>query len=249
MIEAEPPDWISKSRIQSFKYCDRQYYYFAILQLPFTASPAMIKGRKFHFHSSNFYVKVNINEPPTYEYYRTLMPKDPDKPTNELYDNFAKFEVERMLEILNSKLSPEHYFLPIINEVRIKLPEQKLSGHIDRAWLLSLGKIYGCVIIEIKSGWIANKTSLRRETCFYKYLIDESELLDYIGVSPNYIGAYSPLGNSYWYEKISKRSMNALFNTLDQITHAQLTRRTEEDWPKNANANCTFCPYIQKCWL
>lgn len=247
-IPTEPIDWITKSRIQSYRYCKRQYYYFAIKQLTFTATGPMLEGRKFHYSSSKFYRVVDVKEKPTYEYYRSLLPQDLD--VNKLYDNFAAFEVSRMQTILQEHLDPATYFLPILNEASIRLPEQKMSGHIDRCWLLREGQGFNATVMEIKKGKITSKTSLRREMSFYVYLIGQSELKDYIGVVPSYIGAYSPQVNDYWYEKLSTRTWNALFDTLDEMTFDQLTFEEDETkWPKNPFADCTYCPYVRNCWL
>lgn len=269
IIPNEDPDWLSKSRIQSFKFCKRQYLYFAIVQIIFAASPVMIRGRKFHYSSSQFYRLVDAKQKPSVKYYRSLLPLDPE--VNDLYDNFAKFETERMEQILKEKLDPEIFFLPIVNESTIRLPEQSFSGHLDRVWLMREEKRANAVVMEIKTGGISSKTALRREGCYYVYLISQSELKDFIGCIPEYIGAYSPKFNEYWFEKVSKRSMNALFETLDEITYLQLKWKecskvndkivnnetlTEEEmkvfdeiWPKNSYADCTMCPYERLCWL
>jgi len=267
-ILMEPADWITKSRIQSFKYCRRQYLYFAIIQIPFSASFAMVRGRKFHYSSSQFYRLIDVRQKPTLEYYRSLLPQDPD--VNELYDSFAAFELNRMETLLKENLDPTVFFSPVINEVSIRLPEQKMSGHIDRVWLMKpTPKTFNAVVMEIKSGGITSKTSLRREGCFYTYLISQTELKDYIGCVPEYIGAYSPKSNTYWVEKISQRSMGALFETLDDITYSQIrwgeganeklannlplteeeTHLMNEVWPKNDWADCTMCSYERLCWL
>lgn len=269
-IPNEDAEWISKSRFQSLRFCKRQYLYFAIVQVPFATAPVMVRGRKFHYASSRFYRGIDVHLKPDYKYYRSLLPFDPD--VNDLYDNFALFEVGRMLQILKDKLDPEIYFLPIVNEASIRLPEQQLSGHIDRVWLMKESdNEYNAVVMEIKTGGITSKTSLRREGCFYAYLIGESELKDYIGCVPGYLGAYSPKTNDFWYEKISKRSMNALYDTLDEIVYLQtiwskfkdIQRKimnnelltTEEVtilneiFPKNDYADCTMCPYERLCWL
>jgi len=269
LIPNEDPDWITKSRIQSLRFCKRQHLYFAIIQVPFATSPVMIRGRKFHYASSQFYRLVDVTVKPSIKYYRSILPNDPN--VNDLYDNFAKFETGRMEQILKEGLDPAIYFLPIINEATVRLPEQECSGHIDRAWLMREEKKVNAVVMEVKTGGISSKTSLRREGCFYVYLIGESELKDYIGCVPEYIGAYSPKENEYWYEKISKRSMNALFETLDELTYLQLrwkecavindklvnnqplteeeTKVLDEIWPKNPFADCTMCPYERLCWL
>jgi len=247
-IPTEPKDWITKSRIQSYKTCKRQYYYFAIKQLTYTATGPMLEGRKFHYSSSKFYRVVDIREKPTFEYYRSLLPLDKD--VNGLYDNFAHFEVDRMLEIIKSHLDPAIYFLPILNEATIRLPEQKMSGHIDRCWLMREGQGFNAVVMEIKKGKITSKTSLRRETSFYVYLISQTELKDYIGIVPGYLGAYSPLNNEYWFEKLATKTWNTLFTTLDEMTFDLLTfGEDEEKWPKNQFVDCTYCPYERLCWL
>ena len=268
-IPIEPSDWITKSRIQSFRFCKRQYLYFAVVQIPFTASHIMISGRKFHYFSSRFYRLVDVKEKPTFKYYRSLLPNDPD--VNKLYDNFATFEVQRMESLLTQKLDPAIFFLPIVNEVSVKVTDQQMSGHVDRVWLMKDVQKLDAVIMEIKSGGIASKTSLRREGCFYQYLISQTELKEYIGVIPSYIGVYSPRNNEYWFEKVSKRSMNALFETLDELVYLQLkwakeskineklinneplteeeTKIFDEIWPKNEYADCTMCPYERQCWL
>jgi hypothetical protein len=229
----------------------------------------MVRGRKFHYHSSQFYRLINVHEKPAVKYYRSLLPQDPE--VNDLYDNFAKFEVDRMELILKEQLDPEIYFLPVINESTVRIPDQKMSGHIDRVWLMKEERAFNAVVMEVKSGGITSKTALRREGCFYVYLIEQSELKEYINTIPGYIGAYSPKNNEYWFEKVSKRSMSALFETLDDMTYLQLKWAeaskvhskivnkeplTEEEmkifdeiWPKNPYADCTMCPYERLCWL
>jgi len=244
----EDSDWISKTRMQSFKYCQRQFYYLAILQLVYAGSMAMIRGRKFHYHSSQFYRDVDLNVEPTFEYFRSLLPSDDDKEMNEMYVNFARFENDRIHRVLDENLEPEMFFLPRINEEHIKLPDQKLSGHIDRIFLMKEnGDVFGSQL-EIKTGKITNKTSLRREGNFYLYIIQESGLDEVVGAPTDRLGAYTPRYNDFWCEKAKTRSRNAMLQLLDNIVWCLLTRKKEDDWPKNPAANCSYCSYISRCW-
>jgi CRISPR/Cas system-associated exonuclease Cas4 (RecB family) len=233
-----------KSAMQAFKYCERYFYYAIIagLQEPFKPYEAQM-GTDFHRESADFYNKVDVRQTPSVAYYRSLLPQG--TPIDSAYDNFANFESNRMQAIRSMQLEPRKYFLPIAKELTIVLEDQLMQGTLDRIFLLDSNEP---LIIDVKPHLPEVRTSLRRELAFYLYLANEYEPLADEWGPFEYAGGYGYNDNLMWYEKIGKKTTDAMFDTLDLIDFYISTRTQKAEWERNYFANCAGCPYQFDCW-
>lgn len=235
-----------KSSMQAYKYCQRYFYNAIIEGIPRPYAPYRAQlGTNFHAYSAEFYEIVDIREPPTFKYYRSLLPTTGIE-SDAWYDNFAMFEVGRMRHILNEGLEPRRYFLPIAKELTITLHDHGMRGTIDRIWLHEEGYPF---IQDVKPKLPKARTSLRRELCFYTYLCNNYEPLAEEWGPFEYISGYGYQEGEVWIEKLKSRTINAMFTLLDLIDYHIGTRIFKEEWPRNMYAFCADCPYNYDCWV
>ena len=234
-----------KSSMQTYKYCQRYFYHAIILEAPRGPSPYRAQmGTNFHAYSAEFYDIVDIRKEPTVTYYRSCLPSNTE--IDEWYDTFAQFEVNRMRHILNEGMEPRLYFLPIVKELYIELPDQLMQGTIDRVWRLDDDS--PCVQ-DVKPTLSKYKSSLRRELAFYIYLCNEyPPLADEWGPIEMISGYGYKLGE-VWVEKIKQRTTSAMFTLLDNIDYEISNRIFKEEWLRNTWAFCADCPFNKDCWL
>lgn len=239
-------DWnMRKSSMQTYKYCQRYFYYAIICERPRPVTPYLAQmGTNFHAYSAEFYDVVRINKEPTYTYYRECLPSNTH--IDEWYDKFAQFEVNRMRHILNEGMEPRLYFLPIAKELRIVLDDHLMEGTIDRVWRLDNDQ--PCVQ-DVKPSLSKYKSSLRRELCFYIYLCNEYEPLAEEWGPFEWISGYGYKKAEVWVEKLKKRTMSAMLTLLDVIDYDISKRLFKEEWIRNTWAFCTDCPFNKDCWL
>lgn len=236
-----------KSTMMSFAYCQRYFYFQFIAKAKKDKSvrmPLAEQGTDFHEASSTFYDKVKLWKDPEIEYYRTLLPYD--TAIDDCYDKFARFEVNRMKQILDLNFEPKDYFMPLANEVFVELPEQNMFGTIDRVWKSYSGYP---IIQDVKPRNRKSRTSLRRELAFYIYIANEyPPLADKFGPFEHFSGYFYRDGE-FWVEKCKKRTMTAMFGWLDKIDYEICTRNHIDDWPRNTYALCLGCPFRTPCYL
>lgn len=240
-------DWpMRKSAMQSFKYCERYFYYAWIEGIPAPYQPYLAQlGSNFHANSAEFYDIIDINKEPTYDYYRSLLPRTITE-TNEWYDKFARFEVFRMKHILRENLEPRRYFLPVAKELFINLEDENMEGKIDRIWRMEDDTP---LIQDVKPKLSKARTSLRRELCFYVYLATNYEpLFDEWGPFEN-VSGYGYHEAEVWVEKVNERTQKAMFTLLDLIDYYITTREHKSEWERNVYAFCADCPYNYDCWV
>ena len=238
-----------KSTLQTFMYCQRYFYYAFIRKMPpvedtSSGTPAQL-GTDFHAESSEFYTKVNLDVPMTYNYLRSLLPFDTQ--TDAWYDNFAAFELGRYNDIVMKKLDPALYFMPLANELYIEIPYQRVAGTIDRLWRLEDGRT---MIQDIKTGNVVkNKTALRRELAFYCHLATEDhETMEKFGPF-GVISAYSPRDNSFWIEDLTPRTLEAMYGWWELVDYETRSRNNTEQWLRNPFGFCENCGYSHPCWV
>ena len=263
-IEDGPILKVTKSSLNTFYWCNKQYQYSYIERRPQDTSEAMLKGTIVHNSYEDFYKAVDVEVIQDYskeelqEHFISLFPVDE---YGYLYDTICALEADRFAR--SKKLGLP--FLPAGNEVRLnaqyvitensnhKYPLLRdytvhLQGIIDRIFLED-GKY---ILMELKTGnWKDSKmSSMRGEMAYYKLLIEQAsdeELIEN-GLDPNipvtHWGWFYPDSNFLYVENCVKASCTAVKKKF-----AKLIQAYEQD---NFVASyyykkCVHCSYMAIC--
>ena len=263
-IEDRPILKVTKSSLNTFYWCNKQYQYSYIERRPQDTSEAMLKGTIVHNSYEDFYKAVDVEAIQDYskeelqEHFISLFPVDE---YGYLYDTICALEADRFAR--SKKL--ETPFLPAGNEVRLnaqyvitensnhKYPLLRdytvhLQGIIDRIFYED-GKY---ILMELKTGnWKDSKmSSMRGEMAYYKLLIEQASDEELIknGLDPSipvtHWGWFYPDSNFLYVENCVKASCTAVGKKF-----AKLIQAYEQD---NFVASyyykkCVHCSYMPIC--
>ena len=247
---------ITKSSLNTFEYCRKQFEFSYIEGRKSEPTPVMIKGSIIHNSHEDFYNSFDIKKAEglsrqdLYEYCMSLFPIDD---FGDMYQTMATFETERFLasegEIDN--------FLPSGNEIKcnaqVIIPKDAnpkfelsrnyvvhLQGIIDRVF--TEGE--GFIPIELKTGvWKDRKaTNMRKEMAFYKVLMDNDPDCELTPVT--HWGWYFPAANYFYVEEVKIRNENDIVKRIAVMIYAY----EQNSFPASYYANkCQYCSYIGIC--
>ena len=227
---------ITKSSLNTFEFCRKQYEFSYIERRKTEPNAAMIKGSIVH----NSY------------YCMGLFPIDD---YGDIYQTMAAFETERFVQSRDDDTLGN--YLPVGNETvcnaKLDIPADinpkftlkrdytvHLQGIIDRVFR----EDDGFIPVELKTGgWKNNKaTGMRKEMAFYKVLMDLDPDCNMNPVT--HWAWYFPAANHFQVEPIKKRNENDIPKRIANIIYAY----EQGIFPASYFANkCQYCSYIGIC--
>ena len=263
-IEDGPVLKVTKSSLNTFYWCNKQYQYSYIERRPQDTSEAMLKGTIVHNAYEDFYKAVDVDIISDYskeelqEHFISLFPIDD---YGYVYDTICALEADRFAR--SKKLGMP--FLPAGNEVILnakyvitensnpKYPLMRdytvhLQGIIDRIFLED-GKY---ILMELKTGtWKDSKMSnMRSEMAYYKLLIEQAtdeELIE-SGLDPDipvtHWGWFYPDSNFLYVEDCVKASQTAVAKKFAKLIEAYEQNNFVASYYYK---KCVHCAYMPIC--
>ena len=249
---------VTKSSLNTFEFCRKQYEFSYIEGRKSEPNLAMIKGTIVHNAYEDFYNQFelkkaeDLDENNVYEYCVGLFPIDD---YGDVYQTMAAFETERYMQ--SKKENSLDSFLPVGNEIRCnaKLDISKdvnpkfslqrnytvhLQGIIDR--IFKEGD--GYIPVELKTGaWKDRKqTHMRNEMAFYKVLMDADPDCDMDPIT--HWAWYYPDSNYFQLEEVKNRNVNNIKKRIAKLIYAY----EQELFPASYYANkCQYCSFVGIC--
>lgn len=249
---------VTKSSLNTFEYCRKQYEFSYLEGRKQEQTPAMLKGTVVHNSYEDFYDNFNVSTVQKMEYNEIFdysMGLFPIDDYGELYQNMAAFETERFVKARESKLTDT--FLPVGNEIRCNakliIPKDvnpkftlqrdytvHLQGIIDRIFREGDGYIP----VELKTGgWKDRKAAnMRNEMAFYKVLMDADPDCDMDPVT--HWGWYFPAANHFQVEPVKKRNENNVVKRIAKLIYAYESGLFPTSY---FYAKCQYCSFIGIC--
>lgn len=168
-----PGDLLSKSAIGTFKKCPRSWKYIYIdkIQIEVVRSELEL-GIKVHQFMAEMWSKNLLKF--SNDSIELNCPVDGSDIFKRHVSNIVETENKRW-NICKTKPNPNDYFYPIFIEKEIIVKELGVKGIVDQV-CRELNDEYS--VVEIKSGKPIYPKDILFELNFYKYLIDNSNLLD-----------------------------------------------------------------------
>jgi len=256
--DAMPILKITKSSLNTFEYCQKQYQFNYIERRPQETSQAMLKGTIIHNSYEEFYNDFDIKKAEPMDYnnlYDYCMGLFPIDDYSDMYQTMAAFETDRFITARTNNTIEE--YIPAGNELkcnaRITIPhdanpkfflqrdyEVHLQGIIDR--IFQEGE--GYIPIELKTGgWKARKsTAMRKEMAFYKFLMDADPECTLSPVT--HWGWYFPAANHFEVEAVKTRNVNDITKRIAKLIHAYETGLFPTSY---FPAKCSYCSYVGIC--
>tara|TARA_R100001082_G_C4351934_1_gene154956 strand:+ start:650 stop:1534 length:885 start_codon:yes stop_codon:yes gene_type:complete len=264
-IEDGPTLKVTKSSLNTFYWCNKQYEFNYIEKRPQDTSDAMLKGTIVHNAYEDFYKCVDVDAIEEYskdelqEYFISLFPVDE---YGYVYDTICALEADRYIR---SKEFTEKPYLPAGNEVRLnarytveqnvnpKYPLMRdytvhLQGIIDR--IFEEDGEY--ILMELKTGiWKDSKMSgMRSEMAYYKLLMEQASDEEMIanGLDPNipitHWGWFYPDSNFLFVENCVKASQTAMRKKFSKLIESY----EQNSFPASYYyKKCVHCAYMPIC--
>jgi len=249
---------VTKSSLNTFEYCRKQYEFNYIEGRKQEPSMAMIKGTIVHNSYEDFYNQFEIkkaeelDENSVYDYCMGLFPIDD---YGDIYQTMAAFETERFVQARREEMLET--FLPAGNEIRcnakLLIPRDcnpkftlqrdytvHLQGIIDRVFQEG----NGFIPVELKTGaWKDRKqTHMRNEMAFYKVLMDADPDCDLGPVT--HWAWYYPDSNYFQLEEVKNRNVNNIIRRIAKLIYAY----EQGVFPTSYYYNkCQYCAYVGIC--
>ena len=263
-IEDGPVLKVTKSSLNTFYWCNKQYQYSYIERRPQDTSEAMLKGTIVHNAYEDFYKAVDVDIISDYskeelqEHFISLFPIDD---YGYVYDTICALEADRFArskklgmpflpagneDILNAKYviteksNPKY---PLMRDYTVHL-----QGIIDRIFLED-GKY---ILMELKTGtWKDSKMSnMRSEMAYYKLLIEQAtdeELIE-SGLDPDipvtHWGWFYPDSNFLYVEDCVKASQTAVAKKFAKLIEAYEQNNFVASYYYK---KCVHCAYMPIC--
>jgi len=211
------------------------------------ASPAAQRGLDVHQFCHDFYDYVvisgsrfHVNEKWLAE--QLLITTDNAKP---FIENFIEFERKRwQVCVEHSPDNPGKYFYPILKEKKIRNLGLEIVGVVDRVDLNFDDKTF--TVVDYKTEKYDRRswklTEHRRETAFYKKLLETSGLLE---GEVTHFAIYYPRSNDVWNEKFKWQTINALAKKMKKVREAIKAGR----FPTNVGIFCRWCDCNKICTM
>ena len=207
-VEGNLPDHlmrVSKSSLNTFQFCEQQYFIKYILGVKETENDAMRRGTNVHDAIEDFYEAIDLDHAQSlkeagdinaiYKYFIGFIPSiSKEKEYKGVVSPSRPFtlgeedHLDRMMQIEASRFmtSDSEHFLPAINEDSLdavidlivdgKTILVHLTGIVDRAFMDGEGNLH---IHELKTGLWKHSDfkleSMRKEMAFYVYLLRKSK--------------------------------------------------------------------------
>ena len=249
---------VTKSSLNTFEYCRKQYEFSYIERRKTEPNMAMIKGTIVHNSYEDFYNQFEIKKAEeldqnnVYEYCMGLFPIDD---YGDIYQTMAAFETERFIQSREEKTLDN--FLPVGNEIRcnakLVIPRNcnpkftlqrdytvHLQGIIDRVFQEG----NNIIPVELKTGaWKDRKqTYMRKEMAFYKILMDNDPDCELDPVT--HWAWYFPDSNYFQLEEVKTRNVNDIIKRIAVMIYAY----EQGVFPASYYYNkCQYCSYIGIC--
>jgi len=260
---AMPQLKVTKSSLNTFEFCKKQYEFSYIERRKTEPNMAMIKGTIVHNSYEDFYNQFEIkkaeelDENSVYEYCMGLFPIDD---YGDIYQTMAAFETERFIQ--SRKEDVLDTFLPVGNEIRcnakIVIPRDiGMSGRgtkfmLQRDYTVHLQGIIDRVFqegnsiipVELKTGaWKDRKQAhMRNEMAFYKVLMDSDPDCELGEVT--HWAWYFPDSNYFQLEEVKKGNVNRIKRRIGALIHAY----EQGVFPASYHyAKCQYCSYTALC--
>ena len=267
------PDWeddptmprlkVTKSSLNTFEYCSKQYEFSYIERRKSEPNMAMIKGTIVHNSYEDFYNQFEIkkaeelDENNVYDYCMGLFPIDD---YGDIYQTMAAFETERFVQARNEKSLND--YLPVGNEIRCnaQLLIPKDVGMTGRGAKFSLKRDYtvhlqgiidrvfqegnNIIPVELKTGQWKDKKQpyMRKEMAFYKILMDADPDCELDPVT--HWAWHYPDSNYFQLEEIKKSYVKDITRRIGKLIHAY----EQGVFPASYFYNkCQYCSYIALC--
>ena len=210
---------LSKSQVNTFLDCPYKWKKFYIDEIKSKPSPAQARGSAIHKKIEKFY-------------------KNP-KPDDDL-KNFIAFELRRVKDMLKENNFDKKYFYPIFQELKMQNEEIGLKGICD-AVFINPGDDK-LIIIDWKSGkYYPDKfDDYRFELAVYSELLKHSGKID---EEPFYWGIYFTDADKLFFEKIDKKYIDKMYETMDEVR-----KGIEEGiYEPKKNTWCWNCQFRKSC--
>ena len=254
---------VTKSSLNTFEFCIKQYEFSYIERRKSEPNMAMIKGTIVHNSYEDFYNQFEIkkaeelDENNVYEYCMGLFPIDD---YGDIYQTMAAFETERFMQAKND--NGLDTFLPVGNEIqcnaKLLIPQDAgMKGRgkkfmLQRDYTVHLQGIIDRVFqegdsiipVELKTGaWKDKKQShMRNEMAFYKVLMDSDPDCELGEVT--HWAWYFPDSNYFQLEEVKKANVNNIVKRIAKIIHAY----EQGIFPASYHyAKCQYCSYTALC--
>ena len=237
---------LSKSSLNTYITCPMLFKFTYVDKIkPECLSPQAQRGIDFHQFACDFYDNIHISgnimqiDQKWLQEQKTVMTED----VLPFVTNFIEMEQDRWnLCVSKFPECPEKYYMPVLKEKKILNLGLEIVGIIDRVDLNFDGKTY--TICDYKTekfdmrSW--KVTEHRREAAFYKYLLENSGLID--GEVTDFAFIY-PRSNDVWAEKFGSRTINAFFKKLTDVRE----KIKREEFPCKVSIFCRYCDCNGMC--
>ena len=154
--------YISKSQLECFNICPRQFYLRYIKKIRTPPSPAMALGTRFHEWAEKFILHNDMLSEGDWE---SCIPKNFTEAEKDNARWFLSYEEEQL-----HKLGRDLWY-PLCVEKKLKSSTQYLTGFIDRVDMNEDRK--SVCIVEYKTGAKIKPSSSKLQSALYKKLWDE----------------------------------------------------------------------------
>ena len=260
---AMPQLKVTKSSLNTFEFCRKQYEFSYIERRKTEPNMAMIKGTIVHNSYEDFYNQFDIkkaedlDENSVYDYCMGLFPIDD---YGDLYQTISAFETERFVQSRKDDILDT--FLPVGNEIqcnaKLTIPRDVgMSGRgtkfmLQRDYTVHLQGIIDRVFqegnsiipVELKTGaWKDRKQAhMRNEMAFYKVLMEADPDCDLGEVT--HWAWYYPDSNYFQLEEVKNRNVNNIIRRIAKLIHAY----EQGIFPTSYYPNkCQYCAYVGIC--
>jgi CRISPR/Cas system-associated exonuclease Cas4 (RecB family) len=267
------PDWeddptmprlkVTKSSLNTFEYCSKQYEFSYIERRKSEPNMAMIKGTIVHNSYEDFYNQFEIKKAEeldqnnVYEYCMGLFPIDD---YGDIYQTMAAFETERFIQSRSENALDN--FLPVGNEIRCnaQLLIPKDVGMTGRGKKFSLKRDYtvhlqgiidrvfqegeNIIPVELKTGaWKDKKQPyMRKEMAFYKVLMDADPDCELNPVTQ--WAWYFPDSNYFQLEEVKNMYVKDITRRIAKLIYSY----EQGVFPASYYyGKCQYCSYIGIC--
>lgn len=247
--------YISKSKKYLFEHCPLafKFNYIDDIEQPF--NPYFAIGIDVHDFIENLF---NIIKPQSNGELLNIS-KLKYHPNTDYKKNVVKFEIERWKAVHKAGFGME-YFIPLINEKKMKTENPKLIGIPDRVHKCFEGDSFAPPIDKFpnfRNGNLVvvdNKTGKPTKSKCKNY---EEDLLWYKAIVEIHrpdlgeikFGAiYFPFDNYVYHVELKKEDVKKLLDDIDKVRNKIKICLDTGMWPANASfENCKWCNYKDNC--
>jgi RecB family exonuclease len=225
----------SFSRLGSYDWCARQYYYKYIAKIPEKPNLAMRVGLAFHKFAETFHKEVELDklEDQGASYIRGF------KANHRYVDRFIETEAVRYEKLLELEMTERWMPKMIEKSLTGEIAGVKMRGVVDRVDLLTTGEL--CVIDYKPKNKASNISKLRRQLVLYRELAEAAYDLEI----PQ-IGAYFYKTGEILLEPGKKRTVTALNNYVTRMLD-KIEKDDEYKMKENIDY-CGKCSFYKLCF-